>query len=227
MPPDFFQAIADWNQKRYGLAIDPESIALSDGVHPALIAALKAFARPGNKVLLTTSTYSGFYGDLRATETIAENSPMILENGRYRMDFDDLESRMMRHDTDALILCNPQNPTGNCWSPQDLLWLGRLCLQHRIVVLADEIHCDFVNQGETYTPFASLPDRDIVNNSVTFKSGSKTFSLAAMKVAWFFSTNPGVHGPDSRPSTARRPTRWAWWPIMPACGKARIGWTSC
>ena len=188
-PTDFHQTIADWNQRRYGLEVDPESITLSDGVHPALIAALAAFAPPQSKVLLTTSTYSGFYGDLRATQTVAENSPMIVENGRYRMDFDDLESRM-GHDTDALIVCNPQNPTGNCWSQADLLRLGRVCLEHRVVVLADEIHCDFVNKGETYTPFASLPDQDVVNNSVTFKAVSKTFSLAAMKVAYFFSTNP-------------------------------------
>ena len=189
IPDSYYQAIADWNKRRYGLEIDPETLVLSDGVHPALIAALRAFARPGSKVLLTTSTYSGFYGDLRATGTIAENSPMILENGRYRMDFDDLESRMT-HDTDVMILCNPQNPTGNCWARDDLMRLGRLCLQHRVVVLADEIHCDFVTKRNTYTPFASLPDKDVVNNSVTFKAASKSFSLAAMKNAWFFSTNP-------------------------------------
>jgi cystathionine beta-lyase len=92
-------------------------------------------------------------------------------------------------DTNALILCNPQNPTGNCWSKEDLLRLGRLCLERRVVVLADEIHCDFVNKGWTYVPFASLPDKDVVKNSMSFKAISKTFSLAAMKSAYFFSTN--------------------------------------
>jgi cystathionine beta-lyase len=67
--------------------------------------------------------------------------------------------------------------------------MGEICLEHNVVVLADEIHCDFVMKGQTYTPFASLPNRDIVNNSLTFKALSKTFSLAAMKTAWFFSTN--------------------------------------
>ena len=188
-PRSFYQQIADWNKNRYGLDVDPESITLSDGVHPALIAALNAFSPPGSKVLLGTAVYSGFYGDLRASRTLAENSPMIVENGRYRIDFDDLESRMS-HETDAMILCNPQNPTGNCWSEEDLLRLGRMCLEHRVVVLSDEIHCDFVMKGQKYTPFASLPDKDVVDNSVTFKAASKTFSLAAMKVAWFFSTNP-------------------------------------
>ena len=189
MPEDFFPAIVDWNRTRHGLEIDPDLLALSDGVHPALIAALKAFARPGSRVLLTTSTYSGFYTDLRESHTLAEESPLINENGVHRFDFDDLESRISQ-ETDALILCNPQNPTGNCWSAEDLMRLGQLCLERRVVVLADEIHCDFVTKGQKYTPFATLPDKAVVDNSVTFQSGSKTFSLAAMKVAWFHSTNP-------------------------------------
>ena len=189
MPKDFFPAIVDWNRNRHGLEINPDLMALSDGVHPALIAALKAFARPGSKVLLSTSTYSGFYFDLRQSATVAEESPMIVDNGVHRIDFEDLESRISQ-DTDALILCNPQNPTGNCWSPEDLMRLGQICLERRVVVLADEIHCDFVTRGQKYTPFATLPDKAVVDNSVTFQSGSKTFSLAAMKVAWFHSTNP-------------------------------------
>jgi cystathionine beta-lyase len=116
---------------------------------------------------------------------------MKLVNGRYSIDFDDFESRIS-HDTHTFILCNPQNPTGNCWSAEDLTRIGEICLRRRVVVLADEIHCDFVMKGQKYTPFASLPNRDIVNNSLTFKAASKTFSLAAMKNAWFFSTNPDL-----------------------------------
>jgi cystathionine beta-lyase len=114
---------------------------------------------------------------------------MKLVNGRYSIDFDDLESRI-NASTNTLVLCNPQNPTGNCWSAEDLMKLGRLCLERRVVVLADEIHCDFVMKGQKYTPFASLPDKDVVNNSLTFKAASKTFSLSSMKNAYFFSTNP-------------------------------------
>ncbi len=189
MPEDFFPAIVDWNRERHGLEINPDLMALSDGVHPALIATLKAVARPGSKVLLTTSTYNGFYFDLRRSQTVAEESPFIVENGVHRFDFDDLESRISR-DTDVLILCNPQNPTGNCWSQEDLMRLGQICLERRVLVLADEIHCDFVTRGNKYTAFATLPDKAVVDNSVTFQSVSKTFSLAAMKVAWFHTTNP-------------------------------------
>ena len=68
--------------------------------------------------------------------------------------------------------------------------MGELCLKNGVTVLADEIHCDFVMKGQKYVPFASLPDKDVVNNSLTFKAISKTFSLAGMKNAYFFSTNP-------------------------------------
>jgi len=67
--------------------------------------------------------------------------------------------------------------------------LGEICLRRRVIVLADEIHCDFVNKGQKYTPFASLPDKAIVDNSITFKAASKSFGLAAHKIAWYHSTN--------------------------------------
>lgn len=187
-PSSYTEAVVDWNRTRYGLEIDPDTLVWTTGVHPGVIAALQTFAPPGSRVLLTTPTYNGFYSDLRFTRTIAEDSPMTVVDGRYSIDFDDFEQRVQR--VNAFILCNPQNPTGNCWSPEDLMRLGEICLEHRVPVLADEIHCDFVMKGQKYTPFASLPNRDVVDNSLTFKSNSKTFSLAANKVAWYFSTNP-------------------------------------
>jgi len=188
-PEGYIEAIVHWNQARYGLDIDPDTVVLANGVHPGLIASLKTFSPPGSKVLLTTPTYNGFYSDLKYCNLIPADSPMKLVNGRYSIDFDDL-ARRIDAETNVLILCNPQNPTGNCWSPEDMMRIGKLCLERRVVVLSDEIHCDFVTEGQKYTPFASLPDKDVVNNSLTFKAASKTFSLAAMKSAWFFSTNP-------------------------------------
>jgi cystathionine beta-lyase len=181
-------SIVAWNKRRYGVDINPDQMVISAGVHPALISAIQTFSPRGSKVLMVTPVYNGFYSDLRYTGTPAEESPMKLVDGRYSIDFDDFERRI-NHDTNTFILCNPQNPTGNCWSPEDLTRLGEICLRRRVVILADEIHCDFVNKGQKYTPFASLPNKAIVNNSITFKAASKSFGLAAHKVAWFYSTN--------------------------------------
>jgi len=183
------EAIAAWNHDRHNLDVDPASIEIASGVHPGLISTLRTFSPPASKVLLMTPTYNGFYSDLTRTQTIKNESLMIFEDGRYTIDWDDFEARMTA-DTHSLLLCNPQNPTGNVWSEEDLLRIGELCLKHQVVVLADEIHADFVRKGVKYTPFASLPDKDIVNNSVTFKAITKTFSMPASKNAYWFSTNP-------------------------------------
>jgi cystathionine beta-lyase len=188
MPQSFSDSIISWNKRRYNINVNPDLLVITTGVHPGLIAALKTFAPPGSKVLLNTPTYNGFYGDLTYTGTKAEENPLKLVNGRYSIDFEDFERRIS-HDTNVFILCNPQNPTGNVWSAEDLMRLGEICLRRRVVVLADEIHCDFVNKGVKYTPFASLPNKAVVNNSITFKAASKSFGLAAMKCAWFFSDN--------------------------------------
>jgi cystathionine beta-lyase len=187
-PPAYTEGIINWNKRRYGLDVNPDLLALTNGVHPGLIAALKTFSPPGSKVLLNTPTYNGFYGDLTYTGTKPEENPLKFADGKFSIDFEDFERRIS-HDTNTYILCNPQNPTGNCWSAEDLMRLGEICLRRRVVVLADEIHCDFVTKGNKYTPFASLPNKAVVNNSITFKAGSKSFGLAAMKCAWMFSDN--------------------------------------
>ncbi len=183
------EAIVTWNGERHDIDIDPESIVIAAGVYPGIIAGLRTFAPPASKVLLLSPVYDGFYYHISHTHTVANDSPMIYRNGRYEIDWADLESRMTP-DTQTMILCNPQNPTGNVWSEEDLLRIGRLCLENQIIVLSDEIHSDIVRAGHDYVPFARLPDRDVVNNSVTFNAVSKTFNLAGMKNAYFHSTNP-------------------------------------
>ena len=199
--PQMTEAIVAWNKRRYGVTIDPSSVVISNGVHPSLIAALRTFSPKGSKVLLQTPTYNGFYSDLTASDTKAEESPLKFVNGKFQMDFEDFERRIS-FDTHTFILCNPQNPTGNCWSPEDLLRIGEICLKHRVIVLADEIHCDWVSKGQKYTPFASLSNKAVVDNSLTFKAASKSFGLAAHKTAWHYTTNPELAArmrPNHRP----------------------------
>lgn len=189
--PRMQEAIAAWNKRHYNLSMEPSRIVLANGVHPALIAAIRTFSPRGTRVLLQSPVYNGFYSDLVATDTKPEDSPMKFVNGGFQMDFEDFERRISL-DTHLFILCNPHNPTGNCWSPEDLLRIGEICLKHRVVVLADEIHCDWVSKGQKYTPFATLPNKAVVDNSITFKAASKSFGLAAHKVAWYYSTNPDL-----------------------------------
>lgn len=185
--------VLKWSAERHGLELDPKSVVLANGVYPGVIAALRTFAPPASKVLMLTPIYDGFFYHCRHTGVIPSQSPMKQINGRFEIDWEDLESRMTP-DTHAMIVCNPQNPTGNVWTQEELLRIGRLCLEHKIVVLSDEIHSDIVRPGHTYIPFASLPDEAVVNNSVTFNALSKTFNMAGMKTAFLYSKNPTLLG---------------------------------
>lgn len=186
-------AILQWTGQRHGIDIDPSTVVISHGVYPGLIAGLRSFVPAGTKTLMLTPIYSGFYSMCRHTHVPTVDSPMQFRDGRWEIDWDDLESKM-RPDVGAMIVCNPQNPTGNVWTEEELLRIGRLCLEHGIVVLADEIHSDFVRAGHRYVPFASLPDRAVVNNSISFNAVSKTFNLAGMKSAYFHTPNPVLRG---------------------------------
>lgn len=142
MPKAFPEGLIKWNKQRYGIDINPDLLGITTGVHPGLVASLQTFSPPGSKVLLTTPTYNGFYFDISYCKLKPEESPMKFENGRYAIDFEDFERRISP-ETKVFILCNPQNPTGNTWSREDLNRIGEICLKHHVVVLSDEIHCDF------------------------------------------------------------------------------------
>lgn len=189
MPESFPELVIDWNKRRYGIDIARDRLLMSTGVHPSILSALRAFSPRGSRVLMMTPIYDGFYGDIAAAGCKPEESPMRLVNGRYAMDLDELE-RHISAETKTLILCNPHNPTGNCWSADDLASVGEICTRRGVVLLVDEIHCDLVTEGNKYTPFSTLDNQEIVRNSITFKSASKSFSLSAMKCGWMFSTNP-------------------------------------
>ena len=187
-PPTYKQAIADWAKERHGEDIDTDLILHTAGVHEGIISSLRAFAPRGSKVILQTPAYSTFYLDIRKSGCVPSECPLKSANGRYEMDFETLE-RTIDDQTRALILCNPNNPTGNCWAAEDLMTLGEICTRRGIVVLADEVHCDLTRGGVRYTPYGTLDNEEIVRNSITLKSTSKPFNLAATKIGYLYSGN--------------------------------------
>ncbi|MFP6814825.1 MAG: aminotransferase class I/II-fold pyridoxal phosphate-dependent enzyme [Pseudomonadales bacterium] len=190
IPDSYNDSIIDWNRTRYGLNVESDWLLNANGVNPAILSALRAFAPPGSKVIVQPPTYSAFYGTIKRAQCLSDENPLTLVNGRYEIDFEDLERRCADPLCKAIILCNPQNPTGNCWSLRDQTTVGEICTNHGVIVLSDEIHCDFVNRGHRYVPYASIDDEALVRNSVTFKSTSKSFNLSATKCAYLFSSNP-------------------------------------
>ncbi len=105
-------------------------------------------------------------------------NPLVLNDGRYEMDFGGLEDAAKDPRTRMLFLCNPHNPVGRVWTRAELERVGEICRAHDVLVVSDEIHGDITFPGQTYTPFASLSAAD-AQNSITCLSPAKSFNIAA------------------------------------------------
>jgi cysteine-S-conjugate beta-lyase len=182
VPDSFYQSIIDWNKSRYGLDIKKEWIITSQALKPAMIAAMRGLNPVKGKVILQTPTYSGFTGAIHKAGMRVEMNPMKKVNGRWQMDLEDLAKRL-DYETKCLILCNPNNPSGECWTAAELRALGDLCMSRGVTILADEIHCDFINKGNKFTPYESIGEK-YANSSISYRSPSKTFGQANLKVAY-------------------------------------------
>jgi cysteine-S-conjugate beta-lyase len=186
-PADYKENIVAWNKKRYDQTVDPSTIQNCIGVLDGVSSALRTVCKPGDKVILHTPNYSSFFGVIPGALCELAESDMIYKDGVYDFDYDDTE-KLLKEGATAIILCNPQNPTGNCWTADQLRKLGDLANKYNALMIADEIHCDFVNKGAKYIPYAELGEAYAMN-SVTLKSTSKSFNLAAHRTGYMFTDN--------------------------------------
>ena len=154
----------------------------SNGVVAAISSAVRRLTHPNECVLIQAPVYNIFYNCILNNGRRVLSSDLVYENGEYSIDFEDLEEKLSRDETTLFILCNPHNPVGKLWSRDELFRIAELCDKYGVTVLSDEIHCDFVKPGLSYTPFASVSDR-AAEISVSCLSGSKTFNIAGLQSA--------------------------------------------
>lgn len=182
VPSAYYEAVIDWFGRRHHWAISKEWIIYTTGVVPALSAVIKALTSHGDKVLVQTPVYNCFFSSIRNDDCEMVANLLIYENGSYRIDYDDLEKKAADPKVKLLLLCNPHNPVGRVWTREELTRMGEICIKNNVWVIADEIHCELVYPGHTYTPFASISE-EFLKHSVTCISPSKAFNLAGLQIA--------------------------------------------
>ena len=182
VPDAYYDAVTSWFSRRHGWDIDREWIIYTSGVVPAVSAVIKALTVPGDKVIVQTPVYNCFFSSIRNNVCEIVSNPLRRTADTYEMDFDALERCAADPRTKVMLLCNPHNPAGRVWTPDELTRLGNICLRNGVTVVADEIHCELVYQGFKYTPFASLSDA-FLHRSVTCVSPSKAFNIAGLQIA--------------------------------------------
>jgi cystathionine beta-lyase len=182
VPEDFYQSTMQWFSRRHGWSIPRDSFIYTSGVVPAISAIIQGITKPGDKVLVQTPVYNCFFSSIRNSGCICVDSPLVYEDRTYHIDFEDFESKLSDPQVKVFLMCNPHNPAGRVWTPEELKRVGDLCIKHNVFVISDEIHNELVMPGYKYTPFASLSE-DFMMHSAICISPSKSFNIAGLQIA--------------------------------------------
>ena len=182
VPDEYYTAVTRWFGRRHHWTFRKEWMIYTSGVVPAVSAVIKALTQPGDGVVVQTPVYNCFFSSIRNNGCRVVANPLIYADGTYRIDFEDLERKVADPGVKLLLLCNPHNPAGRVWTREELCRIGEICLRNNVTVLSDEIHCELVFSGHTYTPYASVSEEHLWN-SVTCVSPSKSFNIAGLQIA--------------------------------------------
>jgi len=183
---EYFDVLRKWFEERFNWNIERDWLAITPGVVNALFIAIRALTKPGDGVVIQQPVYYPFELSIVKTGRQMLVNELILNDGRYVIDFQDFEEKIKQ--AKVFILCNPHNPVGRVWEKDELIRMGEICLRHGVIVIADEIHQDFIFPGHKHLVFANL-NQNFADITLTCTSPSKTFNLAGLLHANIFISN--------------------------------------
>lgn len=185
----YFEAVSSWMKNQHDWEVKKEWLVKTPGVVFALAMAVKAYSQEGDKVLIQQPVYYPFTEVIEDNNRIVVSNDLILsEDGRYHIDFDDFEKKIIDNDIHLFLLCSPHNPVSRVWTKEELLRIGDICMAHDVIVIADEIHEDFVFGNRKHQVFANLK-KEYQDFTITCTSPGKTFNLAGLQVSNIFISN--------------------------------------
>ncbi len=178
---EYYASIIRWQEKRNGVTgLKPEHIGYENGVLGGVISALNVMCSKGDNVLLHSPTYIGFTMSLENNGYHIVHSPLVKdENGVWRMDFEDMEKKIVKNRIHAAVFCSPHNPCGRVWERWEIEKAMELYKKYDVFVISDEIWSDLILEGHKHIPTQSVSE-DARNRTVAMYAPSKTFNLAGL-----------------------------------------------
>lgn len=185
---EYIVALKNWMIRRHDWAVSEKWLVQTPGIVFALAMAVKAYTKENEAVLIQQPVYYPF------SEVIKDNNRKLViselqqgADGKYYMDYEDFENKIVTEDVKLFFLCNPHNPVGRVWTKEELLKIGDICLKHNVLVVSDEIHADFAFK-HAHTVFTKARE-EYENISIVCTSPSKTFNIAGLQVSNIFIAN--------------------------------------
>ncbi len=179
---EYFEAFHDWFYRNFSWDTREEWLIKTPGVVFAIANAIRAFTKEGEGVLIMQPVYYPFSEMILLNQRKLVINHLVYENNSYSIDFEDFEQKIMSENVKLFLLCSPHNPVGRVWTKEELARLGEICFKHGVLVLSDEIHCDFIYPGFVHTVFSTIGEA-FAANSIICTAPSKTFNLAGLQVS--------------------------------------------
>ena len=178
---DYFNAIIRWQERRNGVRdLEKKHIGYENGVLGGLLSALNVFCSKGDHVLLNSPTYIGFTKSLANNGYRAVHSPLYLdEENVWRLDYEDMEKKIVEYKIHAAVFCSPYNPVGRVWTRDEIERAMEIFKRHNVFVVSDEIWSDIITLGHKHIPTQSVSE-DARQRTVALYAPSKTFNLAGL-----------------------------------------------
>ncbi|HAQ49351.1 MAG TPA: aminotransferase class I/II [Glaciecola sp.] len=173
------QAVVDWLARQYDWKISADWIVWTPGVVPAFNVACKALCQPGDKVLIQTPNYPPLIAAPKLNKLVKVDIGTVEVNGRWTMDFDELEKQASDPACKLFIICNPMNPVGTVLTSEELQRITEICISNNVMLCSDEIHCDIIlDENATHIPAGKLSG--LKGQTITLMAASKTFNVAGL-----------------------------------------------
>lgn len=183
---EYYEVVANWFRERLGWKDAKGTwIVKTPGVVFAIATAIRAFTGKGDAILIQQPVYYPFRMVIEDNDRICINNPLVLSDGHYEMDFADMERKIIDNNVKMFILCSPHNPVGRVWKKEELENVITICKRHNVLIISDEIHCDFVYPGYEHTMLPVLAE-DYADRIIVCTAPSKSFNLAGLQLSHIF-----------------------------------------
>ena len=185
----YFRAVADWYETYFDWKVEKKWLIKTPGIVFAIAIAIQALTKEGEGVMLQQPVYYPFSEVIKDNNRKLVNNQLILNNGRYEIDFADFEAKIIQENVKLFLLCSPHNPVGRVWTKEELQRIGDICLKHDVKIVSDEIHSDFVYPGHRHYVLPTVEEK-LQDISIICTAPSKTFNLAGLQISNIFIPNP-------------------------------------
>lgn len=188
---EYYDAIINWNQRRFSLTVEKEWIKLAFGTCSILHYIIQCFCDEEDAVMINTPAYKPFSDSIVRAGCKLVCNPLKLVDMRYYFDFERIERDIIEHNIKVYILCSPQNPSGRVWNREELSKLSELCNTYHVLLVSDEIHRDIILPNHHFTTLWNTND-DIADNSILCVSLNKGFNLGGLKSSYIIIKNKEI-----------------------------------